>query len=66
MPTPDKPTSKRHYFKMPKNISKMTDAEIDAFAAELYERLMSVISDSLDEDKKGNQISRNPYSSKDT
>lgn len=55
MPTPDKPIPKRHYFKLPQEINKMADAEIDAFAAELYERIMSVMPNTLNENEKGGE-----------
>ena len=33
--------AKRNYYKMPKNVSEMTDEELEAFASAVYENLMA-------------------------
>lgn len=43
MPNPEKPTNKRHYFKLPPGINKMSDAEIADLAAELAKRIKAVM-----------------------
>ena len=55
MSTSGKPIPKRHYFELPQDISKMTDAEIDTFATELYKRIMSVMPNTEKEGEKGHQ-----------
>ncbi|MEK6648029.1 MAG: hypothetical protein AABY37_01790 [Actinomycetota bacterium] len=52
MVKPEGPTPDRHYFELPQGIDKMTDAEIGTFAAELYERIVSVMPETLKENKK--------------
>ena len=39
---------KKHYFKVPKNINKMTDEQLSAFADEIYEELLKA----FESDKK--------------
>lgn len=53
MVKPEAPTPDRHYFELPKGINKMTDIEIDAWAAELYERIVSVMPGTVKQDEKG-------------
>ena len=33
--------AKRNYYKVPKNVSEMTEEEIEAFASAMYENLMA-------------------------
>ena len=47
------PVSGRHYFELPPGINNMTDAEIEAMAAELSKRIMSVMPDKFKKDEKG-------------
>jgi len=48
MVKPEGSSPDRHYFELPQGISKMSDAEIEAWAAELYERIVSVMPEILD------------------
>ena len=33
--------AKRNYYKMPKNVSEMTEEELEAFASAVYENMMA-------------------------
>ncbi len=43
--------AKRHYYKVPKKVSEMTEEELEAFASAMYENLMAKFAsdDSLQE-----------------
>ena len=39
--------AKRNYYKVPKNVSEMTEEEIEAFASAMYENLMAKFAEDL-------------------
>jgi hypothetical protein len=46
--------TKRNYYKIPKRVSEMTEEEVDAFAAAVYEDLMAKFTDELPNEKHDN------------
>lgn len=53
MVKPNESTPDRHYFKLPPGINNMSDAEIESWASELYERIVSVMPSTVKKDEKG-------------
>ena len=43
MATPDKKPPKKHFVEIPKDISEMSDAQIEAWAKEVYNQLIPVL-----------------------
>ena len=39
--------AKRYYYKVPKNVSEMTEEELEAFASAMYENLMAKFAEEL-------------------
>jgi len=39
--------AKRNYYRVPKNVSKMTEEELKAFASALYENMMAKFAEDL-------------------
>ena len=39
--------TKRNYYKVPKNVSEMTEEELEAFASAMYENLMAKFAEEL-------------------
>ena len=39
--------AKRNYYKVPKNVSEMTEEELEAFASTMYENLMAKFAEEL-------------------
>ena len=39
--------AKRNYYKMPKNVSEITEEELEAFASAMYENLMAKFAEDL-------------------
>ena len=39
--------AKRHYYKVPKKVSEMTEEELEAFASAMYENLMAKFAEEL-------------------
>jgi len=39
--------AKRHYYKVPKKVSEMTEEELEAFASAVYENMMAKFAEDL-------------------
>jgi hypothetical protein len=46
--------AKRYYYKVPKNVSEMTEEELEAFASAMYENLMAKFAEDLPTEEKDN------------
>ena len=46
--------AKRSYYKVPKNVSEMTEEELEAFASAMYENLMAKFAEELSTEEADN------------
>lgn len=52
MPKTKKPNPDRHYYEIPSDISEFTDAQIDAWAKQLYGQIVSEMKPTINEPEK--------------